>query len=164
MDIDTGLEVARYNRSHEAPNWPACLVYGPRMTETQAIEEVDRHLRQGEPLLAYNAVQEGLALWPQNLRLRQLKGLATARSGDTERANKLLRELADAGHADAETLGILARTHKDLALRASDAAGRGKHLAAAFGIYVRKSVVGVTGFEPVTPTSRTEVNWPIYGR
>jgi class 3 adenylate cyclase len=105
------------------------------MTETQAIEEVDRHLRQGEPLLAYNAVQAGLALWPQNVRLRQLKGLATARSGDTERANKLLRELADAGHADAETLGILARTHKDLALRASNATGRDEHLAAAFGIY-----------------------------
>ena len=70
------------------------------MTETEAIEAVDRHLRQGEPLLAYNAVQEGLARWPENLRLRQLKGLATARSGDTERANRLLRELADAGHAD----------------------------------------------------------------
>src|SRR3984957_7119437 len=105
------------------------------MTEAQAIEDVDRHLRQGEPLLAYNAVQEGLALWPQNLRLRQLKGLATARSGDTERANKLLRELADAGHADAETLGILARTHKDLARRAASATGRAEHLAAAFGIY-----------------------------
>lgn len=107
------------------------------MTETQAIDAVDRHLREGEPLLAYNAVQEGLALWPQNLRLRQLKGLATARSGDTERANKLLRELADAGHADAETLGILARTHKDLALRAGNATSRAEHLAAAFGIYTQ---------------------------
>jgi class 3 adenylate cyclase len=107
------------------------------MTESEAIDAVDRHLRQGEPLLAYNAVQEGLARWPQNLRLRQLKGLATARSGDTERANALLRELADAGHADAETLGILARTHKDLALRAADGPGRARHLAAAFAIYQR---------------------------
>ncbi|HEY2683325.1 MAG TPA: tetratricopeptide repeat-containing protein [Steroidobacteraceae bacterium] len=107
------------------------------MSETDSIEAVEAHLRQGEPLLAYNAVQKGLALWPQNLRLRQLKGLATARSGDTERANKLLRELADAGHADAETLGILARTHKDLALRAADTAERTKHLTAAFSIYRR---------------------------
>ena len=107
------------------------------MTEIEAIDAVDQHLRHGEPLLAYNAVQEGLVLWPYSLRLRQLKGLATARSGDTERANKLLRELADAGHADAETLGILARTHKDLALRAADAAGRARHLGAAFGIYQR---------------------------
>lgn len=105
------------------------------MTEIEAIDAVDQHLRRGEPLLAYNAVQEGLAVWPHSLRLRQLKGLATARSGDTERANMLLRELADSGHADAETLGILARTHKDLALRAGDAAGRAKHLGAAFGIY-----------------------------
>jgi class 3 adenylate cyclase len=107
------------------------------MTEFEAIDAVDQHLRHGEPLLAYNAVQEGLALWPQSLRLRQLKGLATARSGDTERANRLLHELVDSGHADAETLGILARTHKDLALRASDAAGRGRHLGAAFDIYQR---------------------------
>ena len=107
------------------------------MTEAEAIDAVDRHLRQGEPLLAYNAVQEGLAIWPHNLRLRQLKGLATARSGDTERANQLLRELADAGHADAETLGILARTHKDLALRANQADSRAAHLAAAFSIYQR---------------------------
>jgi class 3 adenylate cyclase len=107
------------------------------MTELEAIDAVDGHLRHGEPLLAYNAVQEGLALWPESLRLRQLKGLATARSGDTERANRLLRELADTGHADAETLGILARTHKDLALRAGDAAGRAAHLGAAFGIYQR---------------------------
>ena len=107
------------------------------MTEIESIDAVDRHLRHGEPLLAYNAVQEGLALWPDSLRLRQLKGLAAARSGDTERANRLLRELADSGHADAETLGILARTHKDLALRAGDAAGRAAHLGAAFGIYRR---------------------------
>jgi class 3 adenylate cyclase len=107
------------------------------MTESEAIDTVDRHLGLGEPLLAYNAVQEGLALWPENLRLQQLKALAIARSGDTQRANELLRELADGGHADAETLGILARTHKDLALAASDPAGRAVHLAAAFGIYRR---------------------------
>src|ERR1700738_3548019 len=52
-----------------------------------AIETVEQHLRQGDPLLAYNAVQDALHVWPGNLRLRQLKGLALARSGDTERAN-----------------------------------------------------------------------------
>src|ERR1700733_784905 len=34
-----------------------------------AIETVEQYLRQGEPLLAYNAVQEGLHSWPGNLRL-----------------------------------------------------------------------------------------------
>ena len=76
------------------------------------IDEVEQWLRQGEPLLAYNAVQVGLNVWPENLRLRQLGGLAIARSGDIEQANRLLCELATEGIADAETLGMLARTHK----------------------------------------------------
>lgn len=100
-----------------------------------AIEAVEQYLRQGEPLLAYNAVQEGLQAWPENLRLRQLKGLALARSGDIERANQLLSQVAAEGIADAETLGLLGRTHKDLALRTSDAACRAFHLESAFRSY-----------------------------
>jgi class 3 adenylate cyclase len=100
-----------------------------------AIETVEQYLRQGDPLLAYNAVQDALNVWPGNLRLRQLKGLAVARSGDTKRANQLLGELAAGGSADAETLGMLARTHKDLALRNRDAASRAFHLVSAFRIY-----------------------------
>jgi hypothetical protein len=115
--------------------------------EAQAVDAAERHLRQGEPLLAYNAVQEGLAAWPQNLRLRQLKGLSIARSGDIERANELLRQLADTGNADAETLGILARTHKDLALRAGKAASRTAHLGAAFSIYQRAYEIARTAGE-----------------
>jgi hypothetical protein len=99
------------------------------------IASVEHYLRQGEPLLAYNAVQEGLRVWPGNLRLRQLKGLALARSGDVELANQLLTDLAAEGTCDAETLGMLARTHKDLALRTTNAARRNEHLASAFGIY-----------------------------
>ena len=103
--------------------------------EQTAIDAVEQFLRQGEPLLAYNAVQEGLQGSPGSLRLRQLKGLAVARSGDIERANGLLRQLADEGGADAETLGMLARTHKDLALGMRVAEARALHLAAAFSIY-----------------------------
>jgi class 3 adenylate cyclase len=99
------------------------------------IDSVEQYLRQGEQLLAYNAVQEGLRVWPGNLRLRQLKGLALARSGDVERANQLLAELAAEGTSDAETLGMLARTHKDLALRTKNAVRRNAHLASAFAIY-----------------------------
>ena len=104
---NTWLKVARYNHSNEAPNRPACrprALHSGSMTETQAIEDVDRHLRQGEPLLAYNAAQEGLALWPQNLRLRQLKGLATARSGDTERANKFWEKEVEDNLANGRTI------------------------------------------------------------
>jgi len=99
------------------------------------IDSVEHYLRQGEPLLAYNAVQEGLRVWPGNIRLRQLKGLALARSGDVALANRLLAELAAEGASDAETLGMLARTHKDLALETTNAARRDEHLASAFAIY-----------------------------
>jgi tetratricopeptide (TPR) repeat protein len=104
-------------------------------TAQSASAAVEEFLHQGEPLLAYNAVQEALKAFPASLRLRQLRGLAVARSGDIERANRLLRELADEGLADSETLGMLARTHKDLAFRNSHAADRDGHLAAAAAIY-----------------------------
>lgn len=97
----------------------------------------ERHLRQGEPILAYNATQAGLARWPQHLRLRQLQGLALARSGDFERANRLLAQLAHEGCADTETLGMLARTHKDLALATQAEALRAQHLQAGFELYAR---------------------------
>lgn len=94
-------------------------------------------LHRGEPVLAYNAAQAGLVRRPEHVRLRQLQGLALARSGDVERANQLLTALADQGHGDAETLGMLARTHKDLALAAREPAQRDHHLKAGFRLYTR---------------------------
>ena len=101
-----------------------------------AVARAEQHLRQGEPLLAYNATQQGLERWPGHPRLRQLQALALARSGDVERANAILSELAAGGLDDAETLGMLARTHKDLALHASGAA-RAAHLRSGFELYER---------------------------
>ncbi|MCM2328702.1 MAG: adenylate/guanylate cyclase domain-containing protein [Lysobacter sp.] len=106
-------------------------------TPAQAVAAAERSLHRGEPLLAYNAAQSGLERWPGHVRLRQLQALALARSGDGERANRLLGALAGEGHADAETLGMLARTHKDLALAARDGARRAAHLQAGFGLYAR---------------------------
>jgi len=105
--------------------------------EGVAIAAAEALLQQGEPLLAYNAVQEARARWPEGLRLRQLEALALARSGDTERAHALLEALVAAGHGDAETLGILARTHKDLALRAPEPAARERHLREGHALYAR---------------------------
>ena len=95
----------------------------------------EEHLGKGEPLLAYNALQEGLARFPEHLRMRQLQALALARSGDTARANAALAALNEAGAADAETVGMLARTHKDLALASAEAPARESHLASAFELY-----------------------------
>lgn len=61
--------------------------------------------------------------------------LALARSGATGRANEILMELYQNGHKDGETLGILARTHKDLAEQASDASEKMNQLRRAQAIY-----------------------------
>ena len=110
---------------------------GPDDTPASAVARAEACLRRGEPLLAYDAAQAGLLRWPDHVRLRQLQGLALARSGDVEGANELLARLADEGHGDAETLGMLARTHKDLALSAKDARARSLHLTSGFRLYAR---------------------------
>ena len=97
--------------------------------------QAERFLRSGEPLLAYNAVQEGLEKWPTDLRLRQLQSLALARSGAVARANQGLQKLRDEGYTDGETIGMLARTHKDLGMRGGQPRGRRVHLEAAFDLY-----------------------------
>ncbi len=98
-------------------------------------QRVEELLRMGEPLLAYEAIQEAIGRWPGDLRLRQLRGLALARSGAADRANQAMRELREEGHGDGETLGILARTHKDLAQRAAAPADRALHLEQAYLAY-----------------------------
>jgi hypothetical protein len=106
-------------------------------TEDTLVVQAEGFLHQGEPLLAYNAADTGLQRWPGHVRLRQLQALSLARTGDIERSNRILTELAAGGLDDAETLGVLARTHKDLGLGARDPALRGKHLDAAFRLYER---------------------------
>jgi hypothetical protein len=106
-------------------------------TPAAAVARAEESLHRGEPVLAYNAAQSGLVQWPGHVRLRQLQGLALARSGDVEGANLLLAQLAEEGHGDAETLSMLARTHKDLALAAKSGATREKHLTAGFRLYAR---------------------------
>src|SRR5437868_7436483 len=73
-----------------------------------------RALVLGEPLLAYDMCAFALAASPDHLRLRQLQGLALARSGAFEQAQQLLEKIYAQGHRDEETVGILARTYKDL--------------------------------------------------
>ena len=79
----------------------------------------ERILAHGEPLLAYDVITAGLATWPGDVRLRQLQGLALARSGATERANAILEDLRRDAQTGEETLGMLGRTYKDLAAAAA---------------------------------------------
>jgi class 3 adenylate cyclase/tetratricopeptide (TPR) repeat protein len=78
-------------------------------------------LGAGEPLVAYDLLKSGLALYPDDPRLRQLSALALARSGAPEAAADVLTRLLEEGHRDAETLGMLARTYKDRAARSTGA-------------------------------------------
>lgn len=95
----------------------------------------ERILAQGEPLLAYDVVTAGLALWPKDVRLRQLQGLALSRSGATERANAVLEQLLLESENDEETRGMLGRTYKDLAANASTLEQRREFLQRAAKIY-----------------------------
>jgi len=95
----------------------------------------ERILAHGEPLLAYDVITAGLTTWPNDVRLRQLQGLALARSGASERAKTILEELRSEGQTAEETLGVLGRTYKDLAANAASSAEREKFFRRAAEIY-----------------------------
>ncbi|MDT4968855.1 MAG: hypothetical protein QOJ64_3592 [Acidobacteriota bacterium] len=92
-------------------------------------------LKSGEPLLAHDVLKEGLNLWPKSVRLRQLQALALARSGAIQRAINILLQLYGEGHRDEETLGLLARTYKDLSAHSTSRAERDAHLRRAYEVY-----------------------------
>ena len=89
-------------------------------------------LRAGAPIVAYDTLADGLEAFPGDSRLRQLLALALARSGASRAAIPLLEALRAEGHTDEETLGLLARTYKDLAGEGESAAARRAHLESAY--------------------------------
>jgi class 3 adenylate cyclase/tetratricopeptide (TPR) repeat protein len=95
----------------------------------------ERMLRSGNPLTAYDAASAGLKHFPANARLRQLLGLALARAGATAAANEVLIALYKEGHRDEETIGLLARTFKDLAGRSLNDSEAKLNLRRAFELY-----------------------------
>lgn len=93
-------------------------------------------LKQGAPLVAFDLGAEGLRRFPHDPRLRQLLALALARSGATREANQTLHALVSEGHTDEETVGMLARTYKDLWAQAREPAARREYLTQAFDWYL----------------------------
>jgi class 3 adenylate cyclase len=98
-------------------------------------EVARRLLRAGEPLLAFDVIREAVGLWPQDAELRVLQALALARCRATAPANALLAGLYAAGHRDEETVGLLARTYKDLWEEASDPTLKQQYLSRAQSLY-----------------------------
>jgi signal transduction histidine kinase len=68
--------------------------------------------------------------------LRRELALALARAGQTEEAQELLRDLLTELPPDAETLGLVGRINKDLALGCADAAEARAHLESALAFYL----------------------------
>jgi len=86
-------------------------------------------LASGDALAAFDVAEAGLEHQRGDLRLRQLRGLALARSGALQSALEALSSLCEEGHRDGETCAILAGRQKQLALRSRDPARR-RHWAA----------------------------------
>lgn len=93
-------------------------------------------LEGGSPLVAYDTLAEGVAAFPNDVRLRQLLALALVRTGAARSAIQLLSALRSEGHTDEETLGLLARVHKNLWEDSSDPAEKRVHLHQAFEHYL----------------------------
>src|SRR5579885_3147758 len=143
----SGGEAARILRLLDSPNkWNLASILGFWQTHDEAVWATASELYQalgssllklGEPLVAYDVFAEGIRSFPEDVRLRQMCALALARSGAAGSANSILLALYDAGHRDEETLGLLARTHKDLANEASEPSRARDHLQRAYQFYLQ---------------------------
>jgi len=127
--------------------WSQCKSSPARCPVEIPLRVGERMLKQGEPILAYDVLSQGLAAPEQGLaadetggplrsRLTQLLALALAQSGAAERARNLLLTLCEQGCATPETLGLLGRVCKDLAAKAASPEARNQWLEQSFGRYL----------------------------
>jgi Tetratricopeptide Repeats-Sensor len=132
------LTAKRTVGEHAAP-YPGVTLADKSLTGARTLEEHrqfgEQLLGAGEALMACDALADGLSRHPGDVRLRQLLALGFARIGATRSANELLVQLWHDGHGDEETLGLLARTYKDLAHEAGSTAERTWNLQQAFQYY-----------------------------
>ena len=91
--------------------------------------------RDGEFFRAYDTARQGLAEHPDDLPLRHRAVLALARSGATEQAQGLYRELGLEGRQEQDIPELEARLLKDVALAAPDGPERVRLLLAAADRY-----------------------------
>jgi len=102
-----------------------------------------RFLDEGAHRIALEIVTAARRRWEDDLLLRQLMGLSLAGSGATRGANELLQQTWDDlqrreqvdPYLLEETLGTLARTYKDLALRETEQAARRQLLEQSCRLY-----------------------------
>lgn len=75
--------------------------------------------------------------WETDAELRRIRGLALARTGNAAEANQIALQLVEEGHTDEETLGLLGRAYKDLALAAANETTRRRYLELSLAAYTR---------------------------
>jgi class 3 adenylate cyclase/tetratricopeptide (TPR) repeat protein len=93
----------------------------PRQLTLHQYQELGKRAnRMGESLIACDIADEGLKNWQRDRELRQIKALALARIGSSGPAHEILSRLREESHDDEETLGLLARTYKDLWIQTGD--------------------------------------------
>ena len=109
------MEAAESGASGLFASWRARQV---RSLTLEEYRELGRRANAlGECLIACDVADEGLKNWPIDASLRQIRALALARMGSAGPAREILEQLQGEGHDDEETLGLLARTYKDLWLK-----------------------------------------------
>ncbi len=84
------------------------------------ISLIEDRINNGLLFEAFNRIDAALGVFPESVRLRQLRGLSLARLGQTLQARNTLEELYQEGHRDSETMGLLARVYKDLYRKNND--------------------------------------------
>jgi len=124
-------------------------------------------LDKEEPIWAYDVLTEGLRLFPVDLLLRQRTALSLARAGAPASARDILAKLRAEGHNDPETLGLWARTHKDLAEETTDLDRKQAHWGAAFSIYREAYETAcenkASAVKTITPMLDKDGSWRISG-
>jgi len=118
-DVSLNLLLMLWN-SHDIHHWS---LY-PKLYSLLA----ERIIRFGEPLLAYDIIDEGLIYWKDDIRLKQLLALTLVRSKIPQKANDILLQLYSEGDKSEETLGLLARTYKDLWKLTKDKKEKSKYI------------------------------------
>src|SRR5262245_15105984 len=107
------------------------MAIGTLLTASEWLASVKAAERDGEFFRAYDTARQGLAQHPDDLSLRHRAVLALARSGASEQARALYRELGLAGRHETDIPELEARLLKDVALAAVDGPERVPLLLAA---------------------------------
>jgi len=113
-------------------HWYALAEQGQRFSQ-EIYEKVGQEaLHKGSPLVAYDIFSTALKYDPHNVRMRAMLALTLVETGAVEKAAAILKALYATGKADSDTIGILARTFKDLAWKLKSAS----HMGKAYRLYL----------------------------